>query len=169
MKGMSFSPDMKTNMSNEEYHRVLKDLPLNHKERPSLVTLHEQVFGQKPRSRAKKTAVVQKLYNKFIELNKDNPNADEPITETVNTEPEVKKAGNSKPGSRRGKIIEMVQEGIWDTKSLAEALNAQNPDWPVDKNKAAISGTLADMRKNHGWIAKTNDDGRIEIILPEKS
>ncbi len=89
--------------------------------------------------------------------------------EVVNKEPEVKESGNGKPGSRRGKIIEMVQEGMWDTKSLAEALHAINPEWPVDKNKAAISGTLADMRKNHGWIAKTNDDGRIEIILPKES
>ncbi len=156
-------------MTNAEYRKHLDDLPLNHKERPSLVTLHEQVFGQKPRSRAKKSAVVQKLYDKFVGLNKDNPNADEPIVETTNTEPEVKKAGNGREGSRRGKIIEMVQEQIWDTKTLAEALNAINPEWPVDKNKAAISGTLADMRKNHGWIAKTDDNGKIEVILPEKS
>ena len=157
-------------MTNAEYKKHLEGLPLNHKERPSLVTLHEQVFGQKPKSRAKKTAVVQRLYDKFMELNKDNPEADEPLVETVNTEPEVKEAkGNGVPGSRRGKIIEMVQENVWDTKTLAEALNVINPEWPVDKNKAAISGTLADMRKNAGWIAKTDDKGRIEVILPKKS
>lgn len=153
-------------MTNEEYRKHLESLPLTSKdaEQPTLQALYEKVFGVKPASRAKKKKVVEELHEKFCELNADNPSAEEPSEEEPTEEEAPKKvAKGSRNGSRRGKIIELVQENIWDTATLAEWLTLVNPEWPTGKNKSAISGTLADMRKNQGWVAKTTDEGRIVV------
>ena len=49
--------------------------------------------------------------------------------------------------SRRGKIIELLQQKPLTVEALADQLNKLNKDWAVSKNKAAIRGTLADLRK----------------------
>ena len=64
--------------------------------------------------------------------------------------------------SRRGKIIELVQENKWSIQKLAEELNRQNKKWLVNKNKAAITGTLADLKKK-GWGVSIKTDGVIQV------
>ena len=64
--------------------------------------------------------------------------------------------------SRRGKIIELVQQNKWTIKKLAEELNKHNKKWQVDKNRAAITGTLADLKKM-GWGVRIGVDGVIQV------
>jgi len=67
----------------------------------------------------------------------------------------------SRVGSRRSIIVESIKEGIWDTETLGEMLHMKNNTWPINKNKVAVSGTIADLRKNKGWEIKVDDKGRI--------
>lgn len=155
-------------MTNQEYRDMLERLPLRKKGGEDLTDLFTKVFGQKPQRRVRKNKVVEKLYNKFVEMN-DSPDADEPMEQEAQEEAsteEAPKEVKTRPASRRGKIIEMLQENVWDIKSMAEALVAINPEWPVAKNKAAISGTMADLRKNKGWIIKIDDNGKIQVKVP---
>ena len=64
--------------------------------------------------------------------------------------------------SRRGKIIDLVQENKWTIQKLAEELNKQNKKWQVNKNRAAITGTLADLKKMD-WGVSIGVDGVIQI------
>ena len=64
--------------------------------------------------------------------------------------------------SRRGKIIELVQQNKWTTEKLAEHLHKINSEWDVKKNKAAITGTLADVKKK-GWSVNKSDTGVIQV------
>lgn len=64
--------------------------------------------------------------------------------------------------SRRGKIVELVQENKWTIQKLAEELNKHNKKWQVDKNRAAVTGTLADLKKK-GWGVSIGVDGVIEV------
>ena len=64
--------------------------------------------------------------------------------------------------SRRGKIIDLVQENKWTIQKLAEDLNKHNKKWQVDKNRAAITGTLADLKKK-GWGVSIKADGVIQV------
>lgn len=64
--------------------------------------------------------------------------------------------------SRRGKIIELVQQNKWTVEKLAEQLHKINGDWAVQKNKAAITGTLADVKKK-GWAVSKTDAGVISV------
>ena len=66
--------------------------------------------------------------------------------------------------SRRGKIIDLVQENKWTILKLAEELNKHNKKWQVDKNRAAITGTLADLKKK-GWGVSIGVDGVIQVKL----
>lgn len=68
-----------------------------------------------------------------------------------------------KPSSRRSAILDMVQEGIWDIPTLAEALNILNDNWPEPANRKAISGTLSDMRRHRKWIVDSCEGNRIVI------
>lgn len=71
-----------------------------------------------------------------------------------------KEEAKQKLTSRRALIIKYVQEGIWDTASLAEYLtNFGYTD--IKANKKAVAGTLYDMQKNKGWDIRHSDDGRI--------
>lgn len=63
--------------------------------------------------------------------------------------------------SRRGKIIELVQDNKWTIQKLAEELNRQNKKWQVKKNRSAITGTLADLKKM-GWGVSIGVDGVIQ-------
>jgi hypothetical protein len=78
-----------------------------------------------------------------------------------------------KPRSRRSIIIELVQEGIWDTGTLAEALVFYGyPD--VNSNAKAVSGTLYDMKTNQAWVvaAERKHDTLVQpgifVTLPKK-
>ena len=73
-----------------------------------------------------------------------------------------KQNGNGKKVSRRAKIIELVQQNKWTAEKLAEHLNKVNSDWDVKKNKAAITGTLADVKKK-GWTVSKSDAGVIQV------
>ena len=64
--------------------------------------------------------------------------------------------------SRRGKIIKLVQENKWTISKLADELNKQNKKWLVNKNRAAITGTLADLKKR-GWGVIIGVDGVIQV------
>lgn len=64
--------------------------------------------------------------------------------------------------SRRGRIVELVQENKWSIQKLAEELNKHNKKWQVDKNRAAITGTLADLKKK-GWGVSITADGLIQV------
>jgi hypothetical protein len=74
-----------------------------------------------------------------------------------------KQNGNGKKKvSRRGKIIELVQQNKWTAEKLAEQLHKVNSEWAVQKNKAAITGTLADLKKK-GWTVNKSDAGVISV------
>ena len=64
--------------------------------------------------------------------------------------------------SRRGKIIDLVQENKWSIQKLAEELNKHNKKWQMDKNRAAITGTLADLKKK-GWGVSIGVGGVIQV------
>ena len=64
--------------------------------------------------------------------------------------------------SRRAKIIELAQQNKWTTEKLAEQLHKINTEWIVLKNKAAITGTLADLKKK-GWDVSKADTGVISV------
>jgi len=146
-------------MTNQEY--------LNHLTRRTvkeLRDLHHKITDQAVKRGWKKRDIIQKLYDKFKELNKDNPTADTynpDIDPAVGIEKNNYHTVTSRPGSRRSIIIDAIKEGIWDTTTLAEMLNNRNEDWPLKKNKVAVSGTIADLRKNKGWKITTDDKGRI--------
>jgi hypothetical protein len=76
---------------------------------------------------------------------------------------DYKKKLREKPTSRRAAILSMVQEGIWDIPTLAEALNILNDNWPESANRRAISGTLSDMRRHRKWIVDSCEGNRIVI------
>jgi len=67
-----------------------------------------------------------------------------------------------KEGSRRAKIIKLVQENKWTVQKLAEELVKTNKKWSAEKNSAAITGTLADLKKQ-GWSVSKKADGVIEV------
>lgn len=76
-----------------------------------------------------------------------------------------KQNGNGKQKvSRRGKIIELAQQNKWTVEKLAEQLHKVNSEWAVQKNKAAITGTLADVKKK-GWTVSKNDAGVITVAV----
>ena len=75
---------------------------------------------------------------------------------------EQTKKDAKKQVSRRGKIIDSVQENKWTIQKLAEELSKQNKKWQVDKNRAAITGTLADLKKK-GWGVSIGIDGVIQV------
>ena len=64
--------------------------------------------------------------------------------------------------SRRGKIIDLVKGNKWTIPKLAEELNKHNKKWQVEKNRAAITGTLADLKKK-GWGVSIKTDGVIQV------
>jgi hypothetical protein len=64
--------------------------------------------------------------------------------------------------SRRAKIIELAQQNKWTADKLAEQLHKINNEWAVQKNKAAITGTLADVKKK-GWTVGKDDVGVISL------
>ena len=149
----------------------------------ALRALFEKVFGEAPKSRAKKAELVDELVAKYEEVRSAAKGEEQVETEAAadaaeeaaqeeaaDAAPKPKSRG-SREGSRRGTIIEEVQFGIWDSGTLAEALNIVNSGWPVAKNKSAVAGTLADMRKNKGWTVRHSDDvrdkGRICVTVPE--
>lgn len=75
---------------------------------------------------------------------------------------EQEKKTTKKAVSRRGKIIELVKENKWTIKKLAEELSKFNKKWTAEKNRAAITGTLADLKKKD-WGVSINPDGVIQV------
>jgi hypothetical protein len=130
-----------------------------------LKPLYEKVFKQPPP--IKKKDIIQKLYNKFKDLNSENPNAEE-YNPDIDPQFDIKENNyhkvTSRPGSRRSAIIDAIQEGVWDTITLAEMLYMKNENWLIKKNKVAVSGTIADLRKNKGWDIKVDNKGRICVL-----
>jgi Fe2+ or Zn2+ uptake regulation protein len=74
----------------------------------------------------------------------------------------VTKKDKDKTVTRRGKIIELVQQNKWTLGKLAEHLHKTNSEWLVEKNKPAIYGTLASLKKK-GWVVSRNDKGVISV------
>ena len=72
------------------------------------------------------------------------------------------KKGTEKVESRRAQIIKLVQQGKWTVDKLAERLSKLNNTWEVKKNKQAITGTLADLKKR-GWTVEKGTDGVIKV------
>ena len=72
------------------------------------------------------------------------------------------KKDKDKTATRRGKIMELVQQNRWTLWKLAEHLHKTNSEWLVAKNKPAIYGTLADMKKK-GWVVSRSDKGIISV------
>ena len=72
------------------------------------------------------------------------------------------KKDQDKTVTRRGKIIELVQQNKWTLGKLADHLHKINSEWLVAKNKPAIYGTLADMKKK-GWVVSRSDKGIISV------
>jgi hypothetical protein len=149
-------------MTNQEYLNHLTGKNLSH-----LKPLYEKIFRQPPPTKFKKKDIIQKLYDKFKELNSENPNAEE-FNPEIDPQFGIEKKNyhkvTSRAGSRRSMIIDAIQEGIWDTVTLAEVLHMKNEEWPLKKNKVAVSGTIADLRKNKGWDIKVDDKGRICVL-----
>jgi hypothetical protein len=73
------------------------------------------------------------------------------------------KKKNDKTVSRRGTIIQLAQKGGWTVPNLAKKLSQMNKDWDEGKNKAAIRGTLADLRKSKKWIVETDKEGKFSL------
>jgi hypothetical protein len=74
----------------------------------------------------------------------------------------VAKKDKDKTVTRRGKIIELLKQNKWTLGKLAEHLQKTNSEWLVAKNKPAIYGTLADMKKK-GWVVSRSDKGIISV------
>ena len=146
-------------MTNQEY--------LNHLTRRTLKELkplHQKVFDQSSPKSLSKMHLIQKLYDKFKKLNAENPKAEDynpEIDPQFGIQENNYHKVTSRAGSRRSLIVEAIQEGIWDTATLAEMLHNKNEEWPIQKNKVAVSGTIADLRKNKGWKIVTDEKGRI--------
>ena len=64
--------------------------------------------------------------------------------------------------SRRSQIIKLVQQNKWTAEKLAERLSKLNSEWETQKNKAAITGTLADLKKK-GWTVEKGSGGVIKV------
>jgi len=75
---------------------------------------------------------------------------------------EKDKRSVKKAVSRRGKIVELVQENKWTIQKLSEELNKHNKKWTAEKNRAAITGTLADLKKKD-WGVSIKTDGVIQV------
>lgn len=69
--------------------------------------------------------------------------------------------------SRRGVIIQMIKDNIWDQETLASFLTELGFG-DDSTNKKAISGTLYDMKRNQDWIVSQNADGRVCIRVDNK-
>ncbi len=74
-----------------------------------------------------------------------------------------KKNSKEKVVSRRSTIIQLAQKGSWTVPTLAKKLNQMNKDWTEKNNKAAIRGTMADLRKSNKWLVETNKEGKISL------
>lgn len=151
-------------MTNQDYLKHLQGQKV-----PTLQELYEKTFQTRPPTRYLKKDLIEKLHDQFCKIN-TSENAEEvvedPVEEKGEATPAEEMGTRTKNGmpSRRSLIIEAIQEGIWDTATLAEALHEKNPEeWPVDKNKAAVSGTIADLRANKNWKIKIDDKGRITV------
>jgi len=72
------------------------------------------------------------------------------------------KKSTEKAESRRSQIIKLVQQDKWTVEKLAEHLNKLNSGWEVKKNKAAIAGTLGDLKKRD-WTVEKGVDGVIKV------
>lgn len=154
-------------MNGQNYRKELSTKSL-----PFITALYRKVFGTPPPSALRKPDIIEKLGSKFDEICEGAPVF---VNEECEEEPE-KKSKSCKPKkspqkrvrktvSRRGRIIAEIKTGIWCGSSLAEALNLENPKWDTNKNKSAIIGTCADLRKQ-GWkinIDKGKEKGRIIV------
>lgn len=156
-------------MTNAEYKVSLEKTKLK-----KLEEMYNRVFGVPAPSKFAKADYVTALFGKFCELREKEgyvepedaeKDSKEASAEETTTQPDRTPQANS----RRGTIIKLVVENIWDTDTLAKHLNELNPKWPVAKNKGAIAGTLADMRKNKAWVTDIDKKGRITVKLPEKA
>jgi len=152
-------------MNSKDYQKDLGTKPL-----PVIKKLYIKIFQTPPPSHYNKPQMIEKLANKFEELYADAPKfvndeAEEVLVESPPVKPKKPNGKRKKKkGSRRGRIIEELFLGIWDTALLAEALNIENRDWKVPQNKAAIAGTLADLRNRHHLkfvVGQAKDQGRI--------
>ena len=65
--------------------------------------------------------------------------------------------------SRRSSIIQLTQKGGWTVPTLAKKLSQMNKEWTEKHNKAAIRGTLADLRKSNKWMVETDKEGKISL------
>ena len=74
-----------------------------------------------------------------------------------------KKNSKEKVVSRRSIIIQLVQKGGWTVPTLAKKLSQMNKDWTEKNNKAAIRGTLVDLRKSNKWLIETDKEGKISL------
>ncbi len=72
------------------------------------------------------------------------------------------KKSTEKVESRRAQIIKLVQQDKWTVEKLADKLTKLNSTWEVKKNKQAITGTLADLKKK-GWTVEKGADGVIKV------
>jgi len=76
----------------------------------------------------------------------------------------VKEQKKPEKVSRRGTILTLFkQQGTWTIPALAKKLEEMNKDWPLTKNKAAIRGTLADLKKKGNWAIKSDKEGHISV------
>jgi hypothetical protein len=121
---------------------------------------YEKVTGVRAPSKFNKAALVNELVAKFIKLGGKVELPQESVD--VEEKKVTAKDRGSRANSRRGTIIRCLREGIWDRETLAKHLNELNPEeWPIERNKAAITGTIADLRRNKGAKIETGDDGRL--------
>jgi hypothetical protein len=88
------------------------------------------------------------------------PKAEEPKTEA----PAAPKAFAFR--SRRNTILLLVKEGMWDKKSIAEAIVilSKGKYDNVKQNLKAVSGTVYDINAHTDNFIKTAEDGRLCFI-----
>ena len=64
--------------------------------------------------------------------------------------------------SRRSQIIASLETGNSTRKMILAKLQKAGLN-DVKRNSAAISGTIADLRKNKNWTISTNDEGKYRV------
>ena len=143
-------------ITSAQYKKVLEGQTVT-----DLQAKYEKVTGVRAPTRFKKADLVNELVAKFIKLG-GKVEVPEPTATEDKAEEKAQKTRGSREGSRRGTIIKCLKEGIWDRETLAKHLHEMNPkEWPIERNKAAITGTIADLRRNKGAKIETGDDGRL--------
>lgn len=146
---------------------------------PAIQKKLDKVFNLYNDNAAKETKESEAALNKLQELCKKHKvdfdafmsSKGAAVETTENTTSDSTATVAAVVKSRRGFIISLLKEGIWDRKSIAEAIAENFPERYVDlkKNSAAVTGTINDLRTNKAAdITVCDATGRILYKVSKK-